>query len=182
MAKFKVNKPEAARRQLDSAIRMLFQNEDPIAIHTLCMAAFRILRDLTEKGGDSYIHKVVKAIIKPGMEKEFWAVLQGPANFFKHADRDADAILDDVDEELNDIAMLLTCHYYQNLGYQLTPEMIVLMLWVNVMHPNYLGEDIQVLMKEELSNARRWLVGQSRQDQLSVCGQLLQEFQKPTKL
>ena len=67
MARLKVSKPEAARRQLDSAIRMLFKNEDPIAIHTLCMAAFRILRDLAEKGGNSDIHEVVKAIIKPGM-------------------------------------------------------------------------------------------------------------------
>jgi hypothetical protein len=172
MAKLKVNKPEAARRQIDSAIRMLFQNEDPIAIHTLCMAAFRILRDLAEKCGDSYIHNVTKDIIKAGMEKEFWAVLQGPANFFKHADRDAYAILD-VDEEVNDIAMLLTCHYYQNLGHQLSPEMKVLMFWVNVMHPKYLREDIQELMKEELSNAKKWLVGQSRQDQLSVCRELL---------
>jgi len=180
MAKLKVNKSEAARRQLDSAIRMLFQNDDPIAIHTLCMAAFRILRDLAEKRGDSDIHKFTKAIIKPGMEKEFWAVLQGPANFFKHADRDADAILDEVDEEVNDIAMLLTCHYYQSLGHQLTPEMMVLRLWVNVMHPNYLREDIQVFLKDQLSQARSWLIGQSRQDQLSVCRQLLQDFHKLT--
>ncbi len=180
MAKLKLGKPEAARRQLDSAIRMLFQNEDPIAIHTLCMAAFRILRDLAEKGGDSYIHKLVKAIILPGMENEFWGALQGPANFFKHADRDAAAILGDVDEELNDIAMLLTCHYYQNLCHQLTPEMMVLMTWVNLMHPNYWREDIQVLIEPDLSYARRLLVGQSRQDQLSVCRQLLQDFQNIT--
>ncbi|MBA3967066.1 MAG: hypothetical protein H0X47_15095 [Nitrospirales bacterium] len=159
---------------------MLFQNEDPIAIHTLCMAAFRILRDLAEKGGDNYIHEVVKAIIKPGMEKEFWSVLQGPANFFKHADRDADAILVNVDEGVNDIAMLLTCLYYQNLGHQLTPEMMVLMLWVNVMHPNYLPEDIQALLKDQLSQARIGLIGQSRRDQLSVCRQLLQDFQNLT--
>ena len=181
MAKFKVNKSEAARRQLDSAIRMLFQNEDSVAIHTLCMAAFRILRDLADKRGDILIHQITKAIVKTGMEKEFWSVLQSPANFFKHADRDADAILNDMDEEVNDIAMFLTCHYYQNLGYQLTPEMMVLMFWVNVMHPNYLREDIQEVMKEELSNARGWLVGQSRQEQLSVCRQLLQVAQNLTK-
>jgi hypothetical protein len=160
---------------------MLFENEDPIAIHTLCMAAFRILRDLAEKRGDHYIHQVTKSIVKPGMEKEFWAVLQGPANFFKHADRDADEILDEVDEKVNDIAILLTCHYYQSLGHQLTPEMMILVLWVNVMHPNYLREDIPVLLKDQLSKARRGLVGQSRQDQLSVCRQLLQVAQNLTK-
>mgnify|MGYP001568694580 CR=1 FL=1 len=38
MAKIKVNKSEAARRQIDVAIRILFRNEDPVAIHTLAMA------------------------------------------------------------------------------------------------------------------------------------------------
>jgi len=71
MAKIKVNKIEAVRRQLDAAIRMLFANEDPLAIHTLSMAAFRILRDLAAKHDDSYMHKVVGSMIKPGMEKEF---------------------------------------------------------------------------------------------------------------
>ena len=177
MPKVKVSKPEAARRQLDTAIRMLFQNEDPIAIHTLCMAAFRLLRDLAEKRGDSYIHKITKAIVKPGMENEFWSVLQGPANFFKHADKDADAILDDVDDEVNDIAMLLACHYYQDLFHQLTPEMKVLVIWVKVRHPNYIQEDLPALLKDQLSQARNRLVGQSRQDQLSVCRQLLQVAQ-----
>ena len=55
MAKIKVNKIEAVRRQLDAAIRMLFANEDPLAIHTLSMAAFRILRDLAGKRDDSYM-------------------------------------------------------------------------------------------------------------------------------
>jgi len=76
--------------------------------------------------------------------------------------------------------MLLTCHYYQSLGHQLTPEMMVLRLWVNVMHPNYLREDIQVLLKDQLSQARSGLIGQSRQDQLSKCRQLLQDFHKLT--
>ena len=178
MTKIKVNKSEAARRQLDSAIRMLFQNEDPIGIHTLCMAAFRLLRDLAKKRGDSYIHKIIKDMVKPGMENKFWSVLQGPANFFKHADKDADAILDDVDDEANDIAMLLACHYYQDLFHQqLTPEMKVLVIWVRVRHPNYILEDLPALLKDQLSQARSGLVGLSRQDQLSVCRQLLQVAQ-----
>lgn len=174
MSKIKLNKIEAARRQLDAAIRMLFANEDPVAIHTLCMAAFRILRDLAAKRGDSYIHKVTQASIRPGMEKEFWAAMHVPSNFLKHADRDADAILDEVDEKVNDIIILLACLYYRDLGYQLTPEMIVLMSWVYALYPNFLKDDIQSLLKTHLEQAKNSLVGKSRQDQLSVGLQLLQ--------
>jgi hypothetical protein len=46
-----INKLEAARRQIDAAIRMTFANEDELAIHTVAAAAYRIVRDLLEKQG-----------------------------------------------------------------------------------------------------------------------------------
>jgi hypothetical protein len=61
MAKIRINKIEAAQRQLDAAIRRLFANEDPVAIHTLAMAAFRILRDLAIKNGHCTMHESNKA-------------------------------------------------------------------------------------------------------------------------
>ena len=50
-AETSVSKLDAARRQLDAAIRMYLANEDELAIHTLAAAAYRILRDLLEKRG-----------------------------------------------------------------------------------------------------------------------------------
>ena len=46
-----INKLEAARRQLDAAIRMTFANEDSLAIHTIAAAAYRITRDILHKRG-----------------------------------------------------------------------------------------------------------------------------------
>ena len=45
------NKLEAARRQLDAAIRMTSVNEDELEIHTVPAAACRILRDMPNKRG-----------------------------------------------------------------------------------------------------------------------------------
>jgi hypothetical protein len=45
----KITKLEAAGRQLDSAIRMFFANEDILAVHTVARAAFRILYDITKE-------------------------------------------------------------------------------------------------------------------------------------
>ena len=56
-----VNKLEAARRQLDAAIRMTFANEDELAIHTVAAAAYRILRDLLEKRGRNDHEELIRA-------------------------------------------------------------------------------------------------------------------------
>lgn len=48
-----INKLEAARRQIDAAIRMFLSNEDEIAIHTLAAAGYQILRDVKKSRGKS---------------------------------------------------------------------------------------------------------------------------------
>jgi len=50
-AEIYVNKLEAARRQIDAAIRMLLATEDCLAIHTVASAGYRIIRDLLEHRG-----------------------------------------------------------------------------------------------------------------------------------
>ncbi len=168
MGKIKINKIEAARRQIDAAIRMLFQNEDPVAIHTIVMAAFRILRDLHEKNETikESIHKSIKAIIRPDMEKEFWSAFQGFSNFLKHADRDPDEISGDIDEQVNDLMLWLCCNYFRDLGYQYTPEMASLVTWYMVLHPNYWNDNMSINDKRLFSDIRITLTGKSRQEQL----------------
>jgi hypothetical protein len=46
MAVTAISKLEAARRQLDCAIRLYIAEEDALAVHTLSRAAFRILHDI----------------------------------------------------------------------------------------------------------------------------------------
>jgi hypothetical protein len=55
-----INKLEAARRQLDAAIRMLFANEDGLAIHTVAGAAYRILRDMLAKRGQHDLENLMR--------------------------------------------------------------------------------------------------------------------------
>ena len=41
-----IDKVEAARRQVECAIRLVAAHDDELAVHTLAMAAFGILNDL----------------------------------------------------------------------------------------------------------------------------------------
>ena len=148
MSEIRANKIDAARRQIDVAIRMLFSNGDPVAIHTIAAAGFKILRDIADKNKKGKIQQYVRDIVKPGT----WKIINKPANFFKHADHDTDEILENIQEEVNDFMILLACFYYQDLGYRLTPEMGVLMTWMGALHPNRLfqntslEEDFMILL------------------------------------
>jgi len=56
-----INKLEAARRQLDAAIRMRFAKEDDLAIHTIAAAAYGILRDMLGKRGRHNFEELIRA-------------------------------------------------------------------------------------------------------------------------
>lgn len=165
MATIKVNKIEAARRQIDAAIRLLFDNEDPIAIHTLTMAGFRILRDIAEKQ-NSNISKVAQSFIRPGMEGKFWGSMQTFANFLKHANTDPDGIIDNIQEEVNDSILLLASLYYKDLGYQFTPEMLALTGWYSAIHPDFIRDDAPKNIKTQLEAVQGTLTGKFRQEKL----------------
>jgi hypothetical protein len=163
----KITKLEAARRQLDAAIRMLFAGEDPLAIHALAMAAFRLLRDLSEKQGSDF-HETIRRCFRPGMEREAWRALQGPANFLKHADHDPEAELSDINEELNDLIILLACCYYTDLGGRPTPEMTALTAWAFALNLQLLREDVPASIKRTIPSMSAFLVGKTRPEQLSI--------------
>src|SRR5262245_24439734 len=82
-----ISKIEAARRQLDCAIRLLLENEDSLAVHTLGYAAFRVLFDLCKKkDGVAFPEKWGKM-----MHLLPWEALTEIPNFLKHADGRDDA-------------------------------------------------------------------------------------------
>ena len=139
MNEIKLTKLQAAQRQIDAGIVMLFKNDDPVAIHTVAMAAFRILRDLVKQRG---LEDPVDSMIKPGKKKVFWRAVGSFPNFLKHADKDPDEISGDFFEETNDVVLLLAARYYDLLGCQQTKEMQALTAWYMTLHPNVLSQDV----------------------------------------
>ncbi|MBI2471132.1 MAG: hypothetical protein HYV59_07805 [Planctomycetes bacterium] len=168
MAKIEINKFEASQRQIDAAIRMLFSNEDPVAIHTLAMASFQVLQDLAAKRSDCSIDKMTKSIIKPGKEKELRKILHSLSNFLKHADRDPEAVINNVDEEANDFVLLFSCFYYRDLGQQLTSEMTTLLSWSYIWHPDLQTIIVPPVFNSIISQVRTELTNMTRKEKLEV--------------
>ncbi|MEK7992289.1 MAG: hypothetical protein AAB403_00650 [Planctomycetota bacterium] len=99
--KLKVSKLDAARRQIDTAIALWFDDGDPVAVHTLTAAAHELVHTLYKKRG---LHDLLfdSDWIKDEYRKQWSDKLRANANFFKHADRDAEAELE-FDPILNDM-------------------------------------------------------------------------------
>src|SRR5262249_54231406 len=81
------DKLDAARRQLETAITMFFNDGDVVSQHTLVMAAHGIVYDLGRK---CKIGRSIKdsPLIPHEARKAFIKALHLPQNFFKHADTD----------------------------------------------------------------------------------------------
>ena len=159
MASVDITKPTAAQRQIDAAIRMLFSGEDALAVHTVAAAAHRIVLDLREKRsgtrgqgpyaeflregvttlyqeqlGTSPSSAIIQRVL-PQFERFFRNHLNRPANFLKHADRDAGKSLDQNSLQ-TDLLLLVSCKGYADLGFALTPEMEVFVRWHLAVYPH----------------------------------------------
>jgi hypothetical protein len=89
-----ITKIDAAKRQLRTAIRLWFEDADPVSIHTLAFAAYEIIHTISKKRSPSRSELIFDLPVPDERKKEFRMWVKSHANFFKHADRDGDATID----------------------------------------------------------------------------------------
>jgi len=140
----KLNKRNVAIRQLDSAIRLLFNAGDVVSVHTLASAASTIFRNLlTAAGQETWRAAIIDGY--PGREKDAIELLNRAQNFFKHADVDPDGELD-FDESENDQVIIVATMEYGKLiereKTKLSPPMSMFQMWYFAKDPR-LFENIE---------------------------------------
>lgn len=139
-------KMEAATRQLDIAIGLLFAAQDPLAIRTLAGAANELLADLVERNevGDSWRSKLIAG---SGLSRRNgMKILNLTQNFLKHADRDPDSELE-LDEEENDHLIFVATLECGQLGHPLSMDMQLFQIWYLAMYPEKIGETTEPVLK-----------------------------------
>jgi hypothetical protein len=82
-----ISKLEAAKRQLDCAIRLYVIDDDLSSIITLSRASFRLLWDIYPTIANDGFEKPLSKVI----ENVGWSKFNAIANFLKHADKDPEA-------------------------------------------------------------------------------------------
>lgn len=104
-----ISKLEAAHRQIVTAIRLYFDDDDLAAVHTLACAAREIYeRHCEAQGIERFIEQIV--IASPDRTpKQLWGILNGARNFLKHPGASLDEKLE-LDDEMNAVVLWVACH------------------------------------------------------------------------
>lgn len=125
--RLKISKLDAAKRQLECAITLYFNECDPVSIHTLCMAANEILRSLNSVRV-SMIKDNLLNHVRPEKVKEARGLFNKPENFFKHADRDPYEILD-FNPTFSEAFIWEGCDVYRQLTGESPDKMVAYNIW-----------------------------------------------------
>jgi len=126
----KISKLDAARRQLEMAIRLYFSSSDPVSIHTLTSASYNIIRDINKNRGGEPL--VVKEQLIGFVKHEFRNIIKKKIteaeNFFKHADRDHEAVIS-FNPEQSEYLIMEACSVYSALTGEMPPLFKVYKVW-----------------------------------------------------
>lgn len=106
-----IGKLDAARQQLDCAIRLL--DREDVAAHTLAFAAYGLLRDLLGHGPDMEVLLRLEKRVK----------LRNVPEFLKHGKHDPEAILKEHSHETAHLTITLAIRLWEEHGQELTPAM-----------------------------------------------------------
>ena len=124
----KLTKIDIAEAELKTAIRLFFEDTHPVPIYTLAAAAREIL---TTIGGRTGVRTVLhnfadrKGISLQDAEKD----IRRFVNFFKHANRDPAAVLENFSDLGNDILLWIASHDFGRVAGGMPIEAQVFEAW-----------------------------------------------------
>lgn len=132
-----ITKLDAAREQLDTAIRLFFREEAHVSQHTLLAAAHGVLRDVAASRG---IKKSFKdsPLIAESERASYLKAVHFPQNFFKHADKDPNNRIA-FRYKLMPLLALDTIVLWSALNQEPTHPMRVLLMWIQLEFPDLLS-------------------------------------------
>jgi len=142
-----ISKSEVAVRQLDTAIKLLFNNGDPLSIRTLAGAAFNVLSDLADAKSKNSSWRA-RLISDSGMSRgEAIATLNNVQNFLKHANQDPDTALEFDEAENHDVLFVatLTCG---DLNIPLSASIQAFQVWFIILYSERFTSNGQAFIAE----------------------------------
>lgn len=135
MAKVSISKIDAAKRQLNTAVGLFFEEGDAVSIHTLSAAAYEVLFAIG-KGKIDFDTLAGAECVKEEKKDEFLKLLFEAKNFFKHGKKDPNAALD-FDPWLSELFLYDSVRIYVHLTGKQTVEMGFYSIWFMTRYPDY---------------------------------------------
>jgi hypothetical protein len=124
----KLTKIDVAEARIRAAVRLFFEGGHPVPVYTLANAAREIVATIGEQIDVETVQQELASSLGIGV-KEMLRPLGMAANFFKHADRDAAAILD-FDERDAEVVLQLACHDFGRITGGMPIEAQIYEAWI----------------------------------------------------
>lgn len=149
--KIVVTKLSAARGQLKTAIRLWFEDANPVSIHTLAYAAYEIIHVLSKKH-DPYRRTLIFDTdhFKEEHLPDWNAKIKESANFFKHAKKDK---VDKI-KFMPSLTLLFIMGAASGLilmKEKPCAEELTIFYWLCFHHPNWIKPNFRKRLEDSLS-------------------------------
>lgn len=129
----RVSRLEAAERQLVTAIRLFYSNDDPVSVHTLACAARQIIERECERRGITRFADIAQETFT---RKQVFDALNSFRNFFAHGNEE---FIDGFSDEANEAVLFVASHDIGVLLGGMPVEARVLSAWFFAVRPE--GKD-----------------------------------------
>jgi hypothetical protein len=144
--KIHLSKLDAAKRQLETAIQLVFTNGDPVSIHALTCASYEILEAICKKQNlNSVLDEGIENFVRADKKKGVRDKIHQPKNFIKHADRDPEGI-QEFNPDLSLIFIWDACRLYRCLTSEFTKDMFIFTAWYTFRNPDTFNSPEYALM------------------------------------
>lgn len=135
-----LTKLDIATLHIVAGIQMIALRANPYSTHLQVMACDEIIETVAEKR-NVLLSYGSKLRIKDEHRKEWFAIKRKAYNFFKHADRDADAMYDGPSETdlilLNDITLIMAITGLNQLGHPYPQVFTMFVVAMASYYPRY---------------------------------------------
>ncbi len=165
----KLTKIDSARCQLETAIRLFFNNEDAVSIFSLASNSWEIIDSLCNHKGIASLSNETREHSTDGLDLKKDLINEPFRNFFKHADRDPQSVIDGFDHQECDPIIFLAVVDYLRLCKKSPIEFQVYQSWYLAVNIEKVADDWIARMIEtindffpkirELSRERQVLMG-----------------------
>ena len=135
-----INKMDAARRQLRTAITLWFTGGDHVSAYGLAYAAHEIIHAISKKKNPTETLLFDSKIVREEKRAEFAILLKKHANFFKHGEYDADGIIEFY-PQLTELFILTATKGLGICGESTDLECAGFLLWFQIHQPDFFFVD-----------------------------------------
>lgn len=158
-----ISKLDSARRQLLAAIHIQWYMNEPIAAYQLAANAGEIADALLVRIGEVRMRERLMEVHQQ-TEAAVRGMINHPRNFTKHADRDHDAVIDDISAEDADAILMTACVDYSVAARRAPATVGLFTIWYAALNPEKTGD----FLKREAHHLFPSLSEQPRETQIAA--------------